>query len=278
MSLVVLGGGAQTSAAPSVTLPAALDPVALVRHAVQLRLQEERHHRPVAYVLRKQDGGHQTTKQIIETRDGDVARLIAINGKALNAEQQQAEMNRLTALSDDPGLQQRRRRGEQRDAARIDHLVALLPESEIYSIAGTVPCGAGQCYRLSFIPNPHFDPPDFEAEVLEGFAGEVWIDTSQDRLVQLQAHLVRDVNIGFGILGRVDKGGTILLQQSYQSDVKEWQPTVLKINLQGRALLVKTVNIRIDELATDFKPVAEGMGYREAIRLLIQPGISASGS
>lgn len=266
--MLVLGAAAQS--------PAVVDPVALVRRAIQLRLQEEKHHRPVAYVLRKQDGGHQTTKEIIETRDGDVARLIAINGQPLNAQQQQAELSRLQALSANPGLQQKRRSSEQRDAARIDHLVALLPESEIYQLAGMVPCGAAQCYRLCFTPNPNFDPPDFEAEVLEGFAGEIWIDASQSRLVRLQAHLVRDVNIGFGIVGRVDKGGSILLEQGYQSNAEQWQPTVLKIDLQGRALLVKPIKIQIDERATDFKPVA-GMGYRQAITQLERPAELASG-
>ncbi|MGC9197709.1 MAG: hypothetical protein ACP5E5_02090 [Acidobacteriaceae bacterium] len=268
ISMVALGAAAQT--------PAGVDPVALVRRAIQLRLQEEKNHRPVAYVLRKQDGDHETTKEVVETRDGDVARLIAINGQALNAEQEQAELSRLQALSANPGLQQKRRSSEQRDAARIDHLVALLPESEIYQMAGMVPCGAAQCYRLSFTPNPKFDPPDFEAEVLEGFAGEIWIDASRSRLVRLEAHLVRDVNIGFGILGRVDKGGTILLEQSYESDAEQWQPSVLKMNLQGRALMVKPVKIEIDERATEFKPVAE-MGYREAITLLERPGVLVLG-
>ncbi len=255
-----------------------LDPAALVRRAIHLRLQEEKHHRPVEYVLRKKDGDHETTKQIIETRDGDVARLIAINGQALDAVQQKAEMSRLNALAANPESQQKRRRSEEHDAARIDHLVQLLPDSEVYSLEGTVPCGAGECYRLSFVPNPKFNPPDFEAEVLQGFAGDLLIDRSQDRLVRLDAHLVRDVNIGFGILGRVDKGGTILLEQSYEDLAQEWQPTVLKINLQGRALMVKAINIRIDELATDFKPVAAGLGYREAIALLKGSRASTPGS
>ena len=264
--------GAQVQAA------ATQDPAALVRRAIQLRLQEEKHHRPVEYVLRKKDGDHETTKQIIETRDGDVARLMAINGQALNAVQQKAEISRLNTLAANPELQRKRRRSEERDTARIDHLVQLLPDSEIYSLEGTVPCGAGECYRLSFVPNPNFNPPDFEAEVLQGFAGDLLIDRSQNRLVRLNAHLVRDVNIGFGILGRVDRGGTILLEQSYEDLAQEWQPSVLRISLQGRALMVKAIHIRIDELATDFKPVAAGMEYREAIALLTGSREAAPGS
>ena len=260
---------------------APMDTVALVRRAVELRLQEEKNHRPVRYVLRKMDGNHETTKEIVETKDGDVARLIEINGRPLSAEQEQAEMIRLDTLAAHPELEERRRKSERKDAARIDHLVGMLPDAEVYTLLGVVPCGAGsgtggvvaQCYRLSFTPDPGFEPPDMEAEVLQGFAGEVWIDKDQDRLVRLDAHLVRDVNIGFGILGRVDKGGTLVLEQAYESDAREWQPTVLKIKLQGRALMVKAVDIRIDELASGFVPVPVEMGYREGVVMLKRAGV-----
>ena len=274
--LLVVGTVLAPAASAQVAVSAPVDTVALVRRAVELRLQEEKSHRPVRYVLRKVDGDHETTKEIVETKDGDVARLIEINGQPLSAEQERVEMERLDVLAEHPELEERRRRSEQKDAARIDRLVGMLPDAEVYTLLGMVPCGAGsgvggQCYRLGFAPNPGFAPPDMEAEVLQGFAGEVWIDQEQSRLVRLDARLVRDVNIGFGILGRVNKGGTMALDQAYESDAREWQPTVLKINLQGRALMVKAVDIRIDEVASGFAPVPEGTGYREGIAMLKRP-------
>lgn len=276
--LGVMGMGAALGAVARKpqTPPTPLDTVALVRRAMQLKLEEEKSHRPVQYVLRKTDGNHETTKEIIESRDGDVARLIAIDGRPLSAQQERTEMSRLDVLAADPEMEERRRRAEVRDAARIDHLVDMLPDAETYTLQGVVPCaagaGAGQCYQLSFAPNPKFVPPNLEADVLRGFAGEVWIDTAQNRLVRLEAHLVKDVDIGFGILGRVDKGGSILLEQEYVGGVQEWQPTVLKMSLTGRALMVKPISIQMDEVASGFAPVTPGLEYREAIRMLKQPG------
>lgn len=272
--VTMAAGGMGAAAQTGLQVHAPLDTAALVRRAVDLRLQEEKRHRPVEYVLRKRDGDHETTKEIVETADGDVARLIAINGLPLNADQEQDELNRLDKLEEHPELQWKRHKAEQKDAARIDALVGLLPESEVYTMEGTVACGAGQCYRLSFAPNPEFVPPNLEAEVLEGFAGEVWIEEKEGRLVRLDAHLVREVNIGFGILGRLDKNGTVELQQAYEEDVREWQPTVLKMNLTGRALMVKTVDIQIDVLASGFKAVPEEMGYREGIAMLKKTGMT----
>jgi hypothetical protein len=238
---------------------------------VELRLQEEKIHRPVRYVLRKTDGNHETTKQIIETKDGDVARLIAINGQPLTAEQEQAEMNRLDTLAAHPEMQERRRKSEKKDAARIDQLVGLLPDSEVYKLEGMVSCGASQCYRLSFTPNADFAPPGIEADVLRGFAGEVWIEEKQQRLVRLEARLVREVTVGFGILGRLDKGGTLEMEQAFEANAQEWQPTVLQMNLNGKALMLKTVSVRISEVASDFAPVSSELGYRDAIAMLKQP-------
>ena len=279
---MLVGVGLASAASAQAVVGAPVDTVALVRRAVELRLQEEKNHRPVRYVLRKVDGNHETTKEIVETKDGDVARLIEINGQPLTAEQERVEMERLDVLAEHPEMQERRRRSEQKDAARIDRLVGMLPDAEVYTLLGMVPCGAGsgtgggfggQCYRLSFAPNPGFEPPDMEAEVLQGFAGELLIDKEQNRLVRLDARLVRDVSLGFGILGRVNKGGTMALEQAYESDAHEWQPTVLKINLQGRALMVKAVEIRIDEVASGFAPVPEGTGYREGIAMLKRVGM-----
>ena len=270
-TVALMAGVFVGSAAAQVTASVSVNPVALVRRAVQLRLEEEKSHRTVRYVLRKADGNHETTKEIIETKDGDVARLIAINGQPLTAEQERAEMNRLDTLAAHPEMQERRRRSEQKDAARIDQLVGMLPDSEVYKLEGMVSCGASQCYRLSFTHNPNFETPNFEADVLRGFAGEVWIEETQQRLVRLDAHLVREVTIGFGILGRLNEGGTLELQQEFEGNAQEWQPTVLKMNLSGKALMLKTVNIRINEVASDFAPVPPELGYQDAIAMLKRP-------
>jgi hypothetical protein len=124
---------------------------------------------------------------------------------------------------------------------------------------------------MSFRPNPKFVPPDIASDALRGFAGEVWIDKEQERLTRLEAHLIVDVDFGFGILGKVNKGGTVELRQR---DVggHEWKLTELKLNLTGRALLVKALNIQIEEVASGFRPVKPGLGYREAIEMLKHEG------
>lgn len=228
------------------------------------------------YTLHVHDERHDTTKQIVETRDGDVARLVAINGKPPSADADQAELARLDNLAAHPELQEHRKRSEQKDAARVDRLMAMLPDALVYRLEGTVQCGAAprQCYRLSFAPNSRWSPPDMEADLLRGVAGEVWIDQAQERLTRLDAHFIKDVDFGFGLVGKLYKGGTVLLEQT---DVGsgDWELTGLTMQVSGKALLVKGLSEKIKEEASTFSPVPP-MGYRDAIALLKKNAVAAA--
>jgi hypothetical protein len=250
---------------------AVIDPTALVRRATQHRVDASRNHQPLRYLLRKTDGLHDTTKDIIETRDGDVARLVALNGQPLSAQANQAELDRLSNLASHPEIQQHRYQREQKDADRVNRLMRLLPDAFLYRFEGMVPCAAGQCYRLSFSPNPRFDPPDLEAAIFRGMAGEVWIDQAQERLTRLDAHLISNVDFGWGIIGKLDKGGTI---QITQADIggHDWEVTSLKVDMRGKALMVKSLNFQITEQASHFSLAPEGVDYRQAIQLLEKSG------
>ncbi|HEY4381821.1 MAG TPA: hypothetical protein VGN01_15840 [Acidobacteriaceae bacterium] len=249
--------------APTVSLDAA----ALVRRAVQHRLDAAKNHHPLRYVLHRVDERHNTTKVIVETADGGVARLIAMNGKALPADLDKAELQRLDDLAEHPELQEHRRKSEQKDSDRVTHLLSLLPDAFLYRYEGMTACQSGQCYRLSFVPNPHFSPPDLESRILRGVAGEVWVDQAQERLTRLDARFIADVDVGFGILGRLNKGGTVFLEQT-NIGAGDWELTGLKIRVNGKILMVRSFSYQIDEETSHFSPVAPGLKYRDAIQLL----------
>jgi hypothetical protein len=256
--------------------PHPTDAAALVRRAVQHRADEEKTHHPLRYELRKQDDRRDTTKIIIETKDGDVARLIAINGKPLSSEADQAELARLDNLAAHPELQERRHKEELADAKRVSDLMKLLPDAMLYKIEATEPCASGECYRISFAPRPGWSGPALESDLLQGVAGEVWIDTKQERLVRLDANFISNVNFGMGILARLYKGSTARLEQT---DIgpelgggHDWELTGLTLHINGKALLFKGIDVETKEEASHFAQVAEGIGYRDAIRILKSEG------
>jgi hypothetical protein len=253
-----------------------IDASALVRRAIQNREDAAKTHRPLRYLLRKTGDHRDTTKDIIETDQGDVARLIAIQNQPLTPEANQAELDRLNTLANHPEIQEHRHQREQKDAARVNRLMRLLPDAFLYRDQGTTPCPAGAasgrtgeatCHHLSFSPNSSFEPPDVEANIFRGLAGELWIDQAQERLTRLDAHVIANVDFGWGILGKLDKGGTIQLEQT---DIggRDWELTTLKLNLKGKALMLKSLDIQLTEQASHFSQVPPGTDYRKAIRLL----------
>jgi len=265
---LTLLGIASACASPAQTEPPPpIDPTALVRRAIQNRLDADANHPPLRYLLHKTDDRHDTTKEIVETKDGGVARLVAIDGKPLTGQANQAELARLNTLTNHPEIQEHRHKSEQRDMDRVNRLMRLLPDALLYRFERIVPCTAGQCYLLSFSPNPHFTPPHEEANIFSGMAGQVWIDQAQERLTRLDAHLIADIDFGLGILGRLDKGGTILIEQTDIGN-HQWELTGMKINMTGKALMVKSLRIQITQQASHFSQVPPDLDYRGAIQLL----------
>jgi hypothetical protein len=223
---------------------------------------------PFRYVLRKVDAGKITTKEIVETKDGGVARLIAVGDKPLPPDADAAEIQRLKTLLAHPEIQTHRRKREQADSTRADEMVRLLPTAFIYTFEAMDNCPSGPCYRLGMRPNPSFRPPDREAEVYHGMAGELWIDQKQERLAKLDVHLIIDVDFGWGIVGKLYKGGTILVEQK---DVGEdhWEQNRLQLNLQGKILLVKALTMNTTEVESDYSPVPTDWTYQDAVRALL---------
>jgi hypothetical protein len=275
-------GTAQTENSP------ATDAAAVVRRAIANRFAEDAAHAPMRFVLHKQDEKHNVTQEIVETPQGDVAMLVAVNGAALSTAGQEAERTRLNALDAHPEYQEHRRKREQEDQARIDSLLHQLPDAFLYHYDSTVPCdvttqpsvpapgfagdsapagAAAQCYHMTFTPNPGYDPPSIEAKVLRGMAGEIWIETSAERLCRLNGHLIEDVDFGWGIVGRLDKGGTISLEQT-EIGPKDWELTRMNLNMTGKALMVKPLSFRVNEEMAHYAPVPQGTDYHAAIKLL----------
>jgi hypothetical protein len=261
---MAVSAGAWAQQAPAV------DAKAIVTRAVQHRTDADKDHRMVEYRYRKVDERGDTTKEVVETKDGNVSRLVAVEGKPLGAEQEQAEVDRLRDLAKHPEMMARRHKNEERDRAQVDRMMKLLPDAFIYQVVATVPCGSGECYRMTYTPNPDWSPPDMEAKVLRGIAGEVLIDAKQERLVKLDADFIEDVDFGF-VLAKMNKGGHVELEQA---DIGNgvWELTGMTTSLSARILLVKKLNIRIKEEMSDFRPVDQGMDFRGAIDLLTKGG------
>jgi len=220
--------------------------------------------RPVRYRLRKSSPRLTTTKAIIETRDGDVARLVALYDKPLSAADEQTEENRLSTLLTDPSRQRHRKQSEEGDMRIVLKLLRMLPQAFLYQYAGA----AGNVEKFTFRPNPTFSPPDLETQALTSMGGEIWIDAAQERVTRLEGHLQQDTNYGWGVLGKLDKGGWLVLEQA-EVGAGNWRIVRLQMKMNLR-LLFKMKNFDTVEEMSDYAPVPASIDYRQAIQMLRQ--------
>lgn len=269
MSAVLLFGAMAVSRqAASQSGNPAIDTEKIVRDASWNELHASGPGRSFTYRQHKVDAkGSSTLKEIVETKDGDVARLLEKDGKPLSPEQEQAEMDRLNHLLAHPEMQEHRHKKEQDDDARSNEMVRMLPDAFLYTSDGMVQGPNGPCYRLKFRPNPAFTPPDREGEVYHGMVGELWVDQGQLRLAKIDAHLISDVNFGWGVLGKLYKGGSILVENA-DVGLHHWETVHMKLRLQGKILMMKNEDFSTTEDYSDFQMQPQELSYQEAIRLL----------
>ncbi len=221
---------------------------------------------PMRYRLRKSSPRLTTTKEMIETRDGNVALLVALNDAALNAGDAQKEQARLDALLADPGKQRHRKQSEDADTARAMMVLRALPKAFLYQDAGPMEAASGTVERYTFKPNPNFNPPNLETMALTEMNGEIWVDPVHQRVVHLYGSLEDDVDFGWGMLGRLYKGGWISIDQS---DVGGgvWRIVRFQMKMSGRVLF-KVRDFDTTEEETQFAPVPGNLDYRAGIQML----------
>ena len=221
---------------------------------------------PMRYRLRKTSPRLSTTKDIVETREGAVARLVAVNDKPLSAADEQKELDRLAELQQDPGRQRNRKQSQDGDRNRVLKVLRVLPDAFFYTYAGTGQSPIGKVEKFTFKPNPKFSPPDLETKVLTAMTGEIWIDPTQERVTRLEGHLNRDVDFAWGILGRLYKGGWVIIDQADVGN-RQWRIVRFQMAMNGR-LVFTTKSFDTLEEESRFAPIPPTTDSAQAIEML----------
>jgi hypothetical protein len=205
-------------------------------------------------------------RQLVETPGGVLGRTIAKEGKPLTADERQKEDDRVNRLLD-PEQMKAKAKEQKDDEDRTLKMLHAIPDAFIFTYAENSKAVNGDnLVHIKFTPNPDFDPPSRECLVFEGMEGDMMVDVTQTQLAKIDGTLFKDVTIGWGILGRLDKGGRFVVEQ--QEVYKDhWDQTHMILNFTGKALLFKTVKIQEESTAWEFHPV-EKMDVKTALAFL----------
>jgi hypothetical protein len=248
-------------------------PVDLVRRTVQNEVAASSGGAKVMFVDRKEAGHGSQTKLIVETRDGMAGLVVAYDDKPLTAEQRQAEAARLAGIMNDPERLQKKQQSEKDDASRITKIVKALPDAFLYEYDGTevgtqtIGKAGAELVRLKFHPNPKYSPPSHVEQALTGLQGYILIEAVQHRIARIDGTLNKEVSFGWGFLGHLDQGGHLLVEQGevVQGD---WEITRMSRSATGKVLLFKSLDIKSDEVFSNFRSAPSNLTFAQGVELL----------
>lgn len=213
------------------------------------------------------------TRDLIETPQGSIARLIQRNGRPLTAEEDAAERSRLNAVLQNPFGFARHIKREQENKQMGVKLIREMPDAFLWSYTPGQPelpgwnASSGALIVLDFKPNPKWSAPDIESDALTGVEGRIWIDPHSRRVVHLEATLKHAVNIGWGMVAHIYPGGSAKADQT-DAGGERWIVKHIEEQLTIRALLFKTVNQRLQFDTADYQAV-RAMSFQDAIKILL---------
>ena len=202
---------------------------------------------------------------VCQTPEGEIDRLLQVNGEELNPKQRQAEDQRIRRMLNDPDQMRQRRRKQQEDTKQTQNLMKIFPDAFLFQYQGS----QGSLIKLSFSPSPNFHPSGRPAQVFYHMEGELLLDSEQLRLAEINGQLTSDVKFGWGLLGHLDKGGTFRVEQGDLGS-GHWEMTLLDVEMNGKALFFKTIAVREKQAYTDFRQEPEGITPQQAFEFLLQ--------
>jgi hypothetical protein len=232
---------------------------------------------------RRQTAKGVQTRVYVETNQALAGMLIAANDQPLTAEQQKAETDRLASLASNPDQLRRKAAREKEDGDRSLRIVKALPDAFCYEYAGTENSETAlgktgdQLVKLKFKPNPAYNPPSHVEQVLTGMQGELLIDPETKRLARIDGTLFQEVTFGWGILGHLNKGGHFRVQQADLGlEDGSWGITQVSLNMTGKILMFKDINMVSDEVLSDFHRMPERLTFAQGVEMLkieeVKPG------
>ena len=235
----------------------------LLRAVIANELRQSDHGDWIYQVEKEQDGKKQST-QVVQTRNGSLERLLGVDGQMLSPQMQQQETARIRRVSSSRQDQQKLEQDWKKTAEQCEAFLKMMPEAWLISFVAR----EGEYIRLSFQPNPNYQPPTWEARVIHALSGEILVHSGQQRLAAIDGHLGQDVKFGGGLLGHLEKGGQFSVRRS-EVGPGQWMLTDMQVNMRGKALFLKTIGLQKKEYRSNFRKLSNDLTLQDAGELLM---------
>ena len=200
---------------------------------------------------------------MVQTKFGEIKRLLSVNGQPLSGEARRNEERRIRKLIANDEEFQKKQKEKKHDGDQSRKMLEMLPQAFNFHYDGI----QSGLIRLVFTPNLNFHPTDREAEVFHHMEGVLFVTPEQKRLAGIDGLLTTPVKFAGGLLGHLDKGGTFSVRQKDMGS-GHWEITLLDVHMNGKALFFKTISVREKETYSDYEAVPGSITVEQAAALL----------
>lgn len=210
-------------------------------------------------------------RDVVESKDGTVARLIMRDSRALTSDEDQAERDRLTGLLDHPSEFEKHAKNDASGKKMAIDLIKLMPDAMLYTYApdqSPTQDSTSPQVVIDYTPNPDFHPPTTVSQALSGLRGRAWIDVSSKTIVRMNGDIFQGVNIGWGMLAHIYPGGKVDVEQG-NAIANRWNMVHFHEHITAKALMVKTINVNAEVHSLNFQQLPGPMSYQDAIHVLL---------
>lgn len=244
--------------------PASADQLALIARAAEREFIELESPTPFEYRERLEWSWGSETRSVIETPEGRADRIVLFDEEPLSPVHQARQRHRLEKLLSDRDAIKNELQDQKTETKRRIRMVKAFPGAFFFDFVGR----ENGLLRFNFYPDPKFSPKDRETQMYRGMEGTVWIEPVQERIVHVQGKLVKNVTFGWGIFGRLSKGGTYEIAQT-QLSPGTWRITTLNVDMKGKVFLFDSFRFLRKESNSVFLPVSTAMTYQTAVKTLL---------
>jgi len=223
------------------------------------------HHERYEYLSNERSdrtGGRVWTERVVETGNGKIRLLLAVDGVPVSAEKAQQERARLAAIVANPAEFERTEADRMNDEAKSRQMLDNLDQGFVLDNV-TLENGV---WHINFRPNPDFSPSGIQERVLHGMSGWLTIDAKDLRLVHIEGRLPADVNIGFGLLATIHAGSHFASDREFIDG--HWRTVHIVTDIRGKAILFKSVGKDSDLTRSDFHYLEPDITLAQAVELV----------
>jgi hypothetical protein len=239
------------------------DAQALVSRMVANELASQEHPHYWMYLDHQRKAEKDEVNRVLQMPQCWLIWPVSINGRVPTEEERKRAQVHLERLLNNSEARKKNREEIDADAKKSATLLKMLPEAFLFTEHGQI----GESLRLTFLPNPQYRPSSNEAKVFHNMRGELLIDAKRARLARLSGELISDVDFGWGILGRLQKGGTFEVEQS-QVASSDWEMSLLNVHISGRALFFHTIGEQQHQVRSQFEAVPSGLNLAQAVSMI----------